>query len=149
MNTLEIELICRSDPVLRKCFGGVLALDQLPDTIVDFPKCFCINTDNQDKPGMHWFGIYFDNPNLVLYFDSHGIRPFGRPAKVCFKNAKHVVYNKMWLQSVFSKVCGVYVIYFLSQAARGVSLSDMLQRFQSFQWRANDTTIMRWFYGQG
>ena len=72
MKTEELEQYMLNDPFIRKYYGGVVALDQLPQKISK-PKIFIVNSDPAALPGQHWYAVYFTTINE--HFDSAGFYP--------------------------------------------------------------------------
>ena len=143
MNSHELELLCKGDPKLKTYFRGVYASDQLPQDI-SYPFACVVNSDPHDKPGEHWLGIFIPNPHTAEIFDSYGLEPFGHIYKFAKKYAEHVIYATKWIQSIVSKVCGLYVYYFLHHRARGVPLANIVGHFEDFDWAKNDDVIVAW-----
>jgi hypothetical protein len=51
MNSTQINTALSSDPMVKKTFVGVYALDHLPEK--EYPGGYIVNTDPSDKPGQH------------------------------------------------------------------------------------------------
>ena len=141
MNSIDLKLIISSDYKLSKTFGGVFAYNKLPFIVSSFPSSYIVNT-GITKKGEHWIALYFTSPGLCEIFDSYGMQPFGRIYTFASNNADCVLYNKMFLQSPFSRVCGLYCIYFLYRKSRGYSLGDILSTsFEDYSWTRNDVFV--------
>ena len=146
MDALDLKLICSTDKILATQFKGVYAIDNLPSPVHSFPSAFICNTDKASGPGTHWVAIYFDDKKNCSYFDSYGISPGGRLKYFALNNSNgSVMFNEKWLQSLISVNCGLYVIYFLHHAARGVKLKDITGwPFVELAWGCNDSAVTEW-----
>ena len=116
------------DRILRKNCGiyrGVFACDELPD-VDTCPAVIVVNTDPSTRPGQHWICIYFDEDGHGEFFDS-----FGRQPKRVFERYmdEHCIawtFNKKQLQSLVSRFCGHYCIWFCVMKFRKVSLNALV-----------------------
>ena len=142
MNSIDLKLIISSDYKLSKTFRGVFAYNKLPSIVSSFPSSYIVNTDIAKKKGEHWIALYFESPELCEIFDSYGLQPFGQIYTFASNNAGCVLYNKMFLQSPFSRVCGLYCIYFLYHKSRGYPLRNILSAsFEDYSWERNDAFV--------
>jgi len=90
-------------------FDGVFSIDTLPDR----PRLLVCNTDPSDKPGRHWVAIYVDDDcNRGEFFDSFGRRPDDVFERYLNRHCSSWIFNDRQLQSVTSKFCGHYCIYY-------------------------------------
>ena len=146
MDALDLKLICSADTALAGQFKGVYSYDNLPPTISAFPSAYICNTDKTTGRGKHWVAIHFDSDKKCSFFDSYGIKPLGRFRTFTLHNSNGpVVFNKKWLQAPTSHNCGLYVLYFLFHAARGVTLEVISGwPFEEFAWGCNDSVITEW-----
>lgn len=134
MNARELTQLLSSNIHTRRIFRGVFARDQLKslDKLPSSqPSAFVINCCPLKLPGQHWMALFIHRQKAI-YFDSFGIPPF-HPDIESFikKNATKVIYNKRLLQDITSDACGFYVMYFIYQKSRGVSLPQLLQPFNT------------------
>ncbi len=94
---------------------SVFAADEEPDAATkspSYPCCYVLNTDPKSEPGEHWLAFYrASSTSRTEYFDSMGLpRSFyGLP------DGDFVEVNKSQLQSMDSKLCGQYCVYFLER----------------------------------
>lgn len=117
MNTLQISKILRRHPNTRQQFIGCVASDQLP--VSDrYPYCIIANTDVSSRPGQHWVAIYVPSKDVAEYFDSYGDLP-NQQIGSYLSYFPVVRRNTFPLQSLFSKACGPYCIYFLIAPCSG------------------------------
>ena len=54
---------------------------------------------------------------------------------------KHVIYNEQSLQSIYSKSCGDYALFYLKDRARGQSMNEFLRRFSKHDYVNNDHKV--------
>ena len=104
----------------------MFSVDNLPED----PRLLVCNTDPSDKPGRHWIAIYIED-GRGDFFDSFGRRP-----NVDFERYMncHCVswnFNDKQLQSVVSKFCGHYCIYFCILRSRGIDMRRIVRSFSS------------------
>ena len=86
----------------------------------------------------------------VFYFDSYGLPPLDTEI-INFLNNHSLSwrYNQQRLQSLQSKVCGLYCIFTLDAAARGYNIQKYLQKtFLSTDHHRNDRDVSLWFNQQ-
>ncbi|KAK7442440.1 hypothetical protein BaRGS_00040522 [Batillaria attramentaria] len=144
MRGWEIDRVLRQDVHTNKVFQGVYPRDTLPLTVhLKKPAAFVVNTDRLTGQGEHWVAIYIDEHGRGEYFDSFGLPPT-YPELINFLN-RHCWYhrhNPQVLQSVTSRVCGMYVVYYIMQKARGQTLWRLLAPFDPrYPWR-NDKLVV-------
>ncbi|XP_059150009.1 uncharacterized protein LOC131936908 [Physella acuta] len=113
MNSFLIEKAMNSDAILKRAFGGVYMLDELPRVpAFQRPKAFIFNTST--LPGEHWVCAFFPLTGPAEYFDPAGQKP--RLEFVYFLN-KH---SRKWRRNVEpfqppeSWTCGQFCIFYLS-----------------------------------
>ena len=124
MNGSRIDWILRRDAKCGPMFLGVFACDRLPSSIdKSRPTLLVCNTDTHDMPGEHWISIYIEDSSYAEYFDS-----FGGPPEAPFRTFLHRhcarwIYADRHLQSVISRFCGHYCIFYCLHRARGKNLN--------------------------
>ena len=142
MNSKDLDLILNEDTIVSRYFHGVFAYNELPQKVNSYPACYIVNTGKSDTKGEHWVAVYFENKGFADYFDSYGIPPFGLIYDFVRTNASTVHYNKIWLQSPRSSVCGLYCVYFLHFRARGLPMRVITsQHFAPYDWDRNDAHV--------
>jgi len=124
MNSDEIDRFLRRR--LRD-FDGVFSVDSLPHN----PRLLVCNTDPSDKPGRHWIAIYIDDDGRGDFFDSFGRRPTADFERYMNRHCLSWNFNDRQLQSVVSKFCGYYCIYFCITRSSGVDMRKLVHRFTS------------------
>ena len=133
MNSSQINQILRQNCPI---YHGVFAADELPEITFNCrPIVIVANTDPKNLPGTHWVCIYFDANNDCEYFDSFGQRP--SPDFEMYINCycQSWSYNKRQLQSVISKYCGAYCVWFCIMKSRGYPMHTITNRL------TNDTAL--------
>jgi len=141
MNTLQLREVLRC--VLANtevCTYKVCALDEFmlsPD--VKYPAAFIVNSDVSEKPGTHWFAIYYRTSNIYYFMDSYGNPPdvFGLP------NFKPVAWNQRTLQSKNVSVCGYFALMFIHLMSIGNSFESAVRKF-SEKTCVNDEMVVRY-----
>ena len=115
-----------ADPYIRKQYGGVVALDQLPTLIRD-PTIFIVNSDPIKLPGKHWFAVYFSNVNE--HFDSAGFYPNAALEAELIARGPRFLYNTKRVQAYFSDTCGLYALFFCYFRCRGFKFREIIDMF--------------------
>ena len=128
MNTNEISEYLNRDLICRKIFYGVYPANKIPKLRSLFALIVC-NTDSSSRPGERWIVHYVDDNYRGKYFDS-----IGRFSNKWFKtfldeNCIECVWNEKQLQSVVSKVCGHYCIFYCLYRCRGVDVRKVAKMF--------------------
>ena len=123
MDSATIDLVLkRNCPIYR----GTFASDELP-TNISRPCVIVVNTDPASRPGRHWICMYFDTDGHGEFFDSFGMRPkrvFER-----YLNEKCIAwtFNLKQMQSLISRFCGHYCIWYCMLKSRNVSLNELVR----------------------
>jgi hypothetical protein len=105
---------------------GVYSRNNLPEE----RGLMVVNTDPSDRPGTHWIAIYIDAEGRHgEYFDS-----FGRPPTKTFKDymnshCKYWTFNDKQIQSIASRFCGHYCIYYCSLRCRNIDMRRIVNNF--------------------
>ena len=145
MNTIQLTLILRKDKYTRGVFQGVYPSDKLPNRISSYPALFIANVDTSGKPGSHWVAFYFTKDREGEFFDSYGQSPSNYTqtfTNVLDNNSSSWTFNSVTLQSMKSKVCGHYSLYYALFRCRNISMSTIVNRFSNNKHR-NDNLVKR------
>lgn len=126
MRTEELEAYMLNDVYIRRYYGGVVALDQLPNSI-DKPTIFIVNTDPAHKPGRHWLGVFFTTINE--HFDSSGFYPNSTIERELVVHGPRFRYNTNRVQAFYSDTCGLYCLFYCYFRCRGYTFSQILDMF--------------------
>ena len=113
--------------ILRKLIGPFFGKVFSKNEPIKFSnnKFYVYNTVQKPKPG-HFIGIYICNPNIFV-FDSLGNEHF--PMELSKKGEKIIYLNKKQLQSNFSSICSIHVLYFIWNIYKRVSLKKIFSVF--------------------
>jgi hypothetical protein len=124
MNTSEIDRFLR-----RRLdrFDGVFSVDTLPSE----PHLLIANTEPSHRPGEHWIAIYVDDRGRGENFDSFGRPPTGAFRRYMDEHCANWTCNDRQLQSIVSRFCGHYCIYFCMLRSRDVDLRRIVSSFTS------------------
>lgn len=123
MNSDEIERFLNSR---LEYFDGVFSIDTLPDA----PRLLVSNTDPANLPGRHWVAVYVDNGHGE-FFDSFGRRPSAAFERYLNSHCLSWIFNDRQLQSVISKFCGHYCIYYCMLRSMGFDMRKIVRSFSS------------------
>jgi hypothetical protein len=107
--------------------------------VIRKPAAIIANTDEQYQPGTYWVAMYILKRGCIEFFDSYGIPPLDE-GHMKFLNKKGVMYNKLELQSLTSKVCGQFCLCFLGSRTKGHSMRDFHKLFSKNK-KSNDLVI--------
>ena len=121
MNTSEIERFLR--PRLST-FDGVFSIDTLPSS----PRLLVCNTDPASEPGRHWVAIHVRD-GRGEFFDSFGRAPNAVFERYMNRYCFAWISNDKQLQSIISKFCGYYCIYYCLLRDRGVDMRRIVRSF--------------------
>ena len=134
------------DSVLRKncaIYRGTFAADRLPlITWTSRPFVIVANTDPSSRSGQHWICIHVDEENHGEYFDSFGMHP--KPVFERYMNRYCIAwtFSNMQMQSLISRFCGHYCIWYCMLKNRNVKL-DMIKTAMTTDTGLNDFLIHR------
>lgn len=154
LTTFQLYDYVFQDSILKDCFLGIFAQDQLPANALDFdfkaldynaklrPACLIANLDPSNQPGSHWTCVFVNEQDECTYFDSFGLPPIDEPLEeLCEQLDSKYAFNNKKLQHFSSSTCGLYVIYTLKCLARKISLNSIVEDFSSNKMQ-NDKTIV-------
>ena len=145
MDTVQLTLILRKDRYTRGVFQGVYPSDKLPTSALSYPALFIANVDTNGKPGSHWIAFYFTEGKEGEFFDSYGLPPSsytGTFTTFLNNNSSSWKFNLVPLQSMESKVCGHYCLYFALFHSRQFIMSTIVHRFSTNN-RRSDFLVKR------
>jgi hypothetical protein len=117
---------------VRHCFRGVYASDTIPFPKGPYPYALIVNTDKSGEPGKHWQAIWIKSASSVDFFDSFGNEATGK-IKNYLKMFKNVEKNKIKIQLNYEISCGPYVIYFIINRFRGLSITQIVRNLKRQQ----------------
>jgi hypothetical protein len=116
------------DKVLKKncpLYRGIYACDRLPDAVLR-PSVIVVNTDPASKPGRHWICIYFDEDGYGEFFDSFGLGPKRVFERYMNEHSIAWTFNKKQMQSLVSRFCGHYCIWYCMLKCKKVTLNKLM-----------------------
>ena len=132
------------DGVLRRNCGiyrGIYACDQLPDVALR-PSVIVVNTDRASQPGRHWICMFFDVDGHGEFFDSFGVPPNRMFERYMDSHCISWTFNRKQMQSLVSRFCGHYCIWFCIMKFRKITLYE-LERVMSRDTGLNDFLVHR------
>jgi len=121
MNTDEIRRVLRLLPQ----FDDVYSINTLPNRPHRLLVC---NLDPAHCPDTHWVAIYVDG-NYGEYFDSLGRAPPDSIQKYLDRwcgGANNWIFIDCQVQSVISRLCGHYCIYYCTLRSNAISLREIV-----------------------
>ena len=145
MNSTQLAIILTKYKYTRAVFQGVYPSDKLPTSVSSIPALFIANVDISEKPGSHWVAFYFTKERDGEFFDSYGLPPSnytGTFSSFLNNNSNSWSFNSVTLQSINSKVCGHYCLYYALFRCRNIGMSTIVHRFSKNKQR-NDFLVQR------
>ena len=133
-NTLALIL----KQLLKNNFGKVFAKGES----VTFKENTFYVYNNQTYPkNGHFIGLFYKRKVLYI-FDSLSLNKI---PLYLLKKVNHVIpIVKKRLQSKYTQICGLYVIYFCCKLYEGYTFKQIMKPFSNFVDR-NDTLIFNWY----
>lgn len=125
-------------------YHGIFSFDETWPLPHSLPASYVFNTQKRHEIGVgHWISFQINKDRSVDYMDSYGTAPMVKPFN-WFKRGRFgpVRYNTKWLQSPYSTICWAYVIHFLVEKGRGLTLAEILAPFETYQWVPNDGLVL-------
>jgi len=122
MNTAEIDHVLK-----RTCaedFDGVFSADNLPEK----PRLLVVNTDPANRPRRHWVCMSVKD-GYGEYFDSFGLPPTADFEHYLNRHCSSWTFNDRQLQSVVSRFCGHYCIYYCMLRSRRIDMPKIVSSF--------------------
>ena len=132
------------DRVLKKncaIYRGIYACDQLPNSVMR-PSVIVVNTDPASRPGHHYICMYFDEDGHGEFFDSFGMLPKRVFKRYMDRHCDAWTFNKKQMQSLVSRFCGHYCIWYCIMKFRKAALNDLV-RLMSKDTGLNDFLVHR------
>ena len=138
--------ILSGDKFTKLSFKGVYAIDEmkLVET-VPYPSSFVINLDPSYKPVSHWVAVYFDRNGVGEYFDSFAHYPPYEVDHFLRSHAKGWQYNPMQVQELYTMTCGQFVVFYIYQKSRGLTLEVILRKYFSPHNKLKNDLLVRDF----
>ena len=104
------------------------------------------NASPSSSRGTHWFALFKEN-NIVELMDPLGANPTTYDLVPFLKDQKadRCIYNGVRIQSLDSKVCGHYCIFFAFWRSMGYSMENILQFFSEHDFVANDLSVLNFY----
>ena len=128
MNTIEISGYLNRDLICSKIFYGVYSGNKIPK-LRSLPALIVCNTDTSSRPGEHWIVLYVDENRRGEYFDSMGRFPNKWFKTFLVENYTDWIWNGKQLESVISKLCGHYCIFYCFHRCIGVDVRKVAKMF--------------------
>ena len=115
-----------------------------------YPQSFAANVDTSEKPGTHWVAFYFIDDQHGEFFDFYGLPPYR--LTVYFedflnRNAAQWTYQRKYLQSLFTDVCGHYYIFYIYNRFHNVK-NTTVNMFPSKVKEDNDASVRYFVEGK-
>lgn len=143
MNSFDLWMFAKSDPILSKYFIGIFASNELP-LITKLPCAFIVNTEKHYEDGEHWLAFYFNEFKEAIFFDPTGKNAdFFGMENYLEKQSISWTYNKFRIQSYFSEYCGQICLFFLFKMCRDNSLINFVNLF-SDDYIKNEKYILKY-----
>ena len=132
LNNVQLDRLADSQPTLKPYFDGTVPCNRLPSSPdKKGPVAYIVNTDQEGQPGRHWLALWTcDDKCEVL--DSYALpletyqttQPLQRWLD---QHWKIVIQSSQSLQSLYSRSCGDYALFFLVDRSQGKSMNEFLR----------------------
>ena len=127
MNTQQLQTYMLKDPYIRRYYGGVLAVNELP-LFVHKPTIFIVNTDPLPGKGTHWITLFMDK--VCEHFDSSGHQPRKDFENYLIVQGPNYMYNNSRVQDFNTDTCGKFCLMYAYFRCRGFSFNDIMSMFK-------------------
>ena len=147
LNKVQLDHLATADAILKPYFYGTVACDRLPRRpIKKEPRGYIVNTDPHYRGGRHWPALWTHLGDFCEVMDSYALPlesyETTEPLQGWLKSQwKYVICNEQSLQSIYSKSCGDYALFYLKDRARGQSMEEFLRRFSKHDYVNNDHKV--------
>lgn len=118
MDEKQIRYVASRDRILKNAFRGVFAANELPT--LRRGECAIVNILNRGEGVGHWCAIFKRPDGRIELFDSLCL-PESR------KKFKHDIRNRLAVQSLNSKKCGLFSLFFLRARIRAVPFGGLIR----------------------
>ena len=127
-----------------KAFGGIFAIDQLPQSIPHYPFLAVINTQSHNLPGEHWIAIYINEKRRGEVFDSLATPTNAFLSRWMNRHTRSWRRNSHRFQNPLSSSCGAFVLFYILQRCECDMMKCVTKRFTA-SFPANEK-LVRDFY---
>ena len=144
MNTIELMDAMSFDIAINEQKGGVWSIDELYKQPLKRNKYFIVNTDESNKLGSHWVGIYLPSRGPLEFFDALGKPPeyyHRHLEKWCQSFNSGYLWNNVAYQLSSSTLCGEYCLFYGYYRCREILMQDILKKI-----KIGDDSQMYQFY---
>ena len=122
-------------------FNGVFSYDQFdPAECPHYPIAMVVNA----RPGRvemgHWCAVFVDRDRNGNFFDSYGLRPWGKFSKFFERHSNKTFFSKDILQ-LDETSCGQHCIFFVCQMSKGRLLEDVLMLYRTHAYKTGDEMV--------
>ena len=146
MNSKQLQWMLSGGKFTKLSFRGVYAIDEMElIKTVSYPSSFVINLDPGYKPRSHWVAVYFDKNGVGEYFDSFAHYPPCKVVHFLRSYAEGWQYNHMQVQELYTTTCGRFVVFYIYQKGRGLTLEVILRKYFSTHNKLRNDLLVRDF----
>lgn len=132
------------DKETKDAFLGTFPIDKLPTNIKHYPILLIVNTQSHNLEGEHWFALYISSDHRGEVFDSSA-RPIDlRTRQWLNRYSNEWTRNRHVYQSLFSPICGAYVLYYILNRLHHPSMKDVLFP-KELNRHLTDSFILDWY----
>lgn len=124
-----------------KTFAGVFPCNTHPDVEGSENFSVIFNESKHNEEGTHFVAI-FANKRYLYYFDSLGLKLENSYIKLfCLSQGRHLIENKVQIQSFESIFCGYFCLCFLKYMESTMDFSGFCEHFSKSNLKANDVIV--------
>lgn len=153
IRSFQLADVCsRLDPEIKNYFRGIFTPDTVLPGAVDMidpnkPNFLIFNTDYSHKEGSHWVAAYINLDKESYFIDSFSQHPNQYDLEDFWLEVNNSDYKTLPkpLQSSYTNVCGLYVVFFGHYLCKGYDMSKILELIPDRSKVLRDRYILEWF----
>lgn len=135
---------------LNSHFLGCYSPAQLPSSLPSsFPKSLIVNTISSHQKIGHWTVVFMRNEKECFYFNPLGGKLLcANLIKFLSPLYSFVYYSDIAIQSLSSKNCALFCIYFIENVSSKRDYIRLIKRFSHENLKQNDNFMYNYVYGK-
>ena len=145
MNSDQLQCVINCDHILSKYIKGVFPSDRVPIYLRSTPGGIICNNQPHYMRGEHWISLFITPERTGEFFCSLGfpIEHYSTYFKDFFyrNGVKHIISNTKRLQCENCSTCGYWVLYYLVNRSRNISMFDIVNEFDHSRTHVNDEYV--------
>ncbi len=148
MNTYQLHAILKSHYHTRNTFQDVVAANNVPLHIVNYPCFYICNKDYAEESGSHWIVLLFPHPQAPAeMFDSRamGLANYSERIQLSLKlnGNGRIKTNHFPYQAPDTTTCGMFCLWFADMRNRNINFDTCLALLSTSDLESNERKIQR------